>query len=381
MARTAGKKYRLWTPEANALLACSPADHLPEGDLVFFLLDVVPRLDLSRFYAHYEREKRGAPPFDPAMLFTLLLYSYCQGVFSSRKIALACQRNLAFLAIVGDDRPDFRSISDFRKLHVDAFPDAFLQTLTLAAEAGMLGLGNLSFDGSKLKANASRHKAMSYGYVKKEKERLEAEVKDLLQKAKDADEKEDAALGTRRGDELPEELRRRQDRLATIDAAMKRLEEQARAEAEEERKRRAEEEAERQASGRKRRGKEPEPVSEEPKDKAQTNFTDPETKILPTSNKGWDCAGNKAGGSGRDVPGHRGVLRDDGAERRATGGAAGRGDEGEPEAGGCGIAEGRAGAREEGGGDAGHGVLQRGGGPGVGAGGIRSARGDGEAEA
>ena len=292
MARSSGKKYRLWTPEANAQLVCTPSDRLPEGDLVFFLLDAVPRLDLSRFYAPYEQEKRGAPPFDPALLVTLLLYSYAVGLFSSRKIALACERNLAFLAIVGDDRPDFRTISDFRKIHVDAFADVFVQTITLAAEAGMLGLGNLSFDGTKIKANASRHKAMSYGYMKKDKERLEAEIKELLQKAKDTDETEDAALGTRRGDELPDDLQRRQDRLATIDAAMKRLEEQARAEAEEERKRRAEEEAERQATGRKRRGKEPEPVSEEPRDKAQTNFTDPQTKIMPQSNKGWDYAGN-----------------------------------------------------------------------------------------
>jgi transposase len=292
MARTSGKKYRLWTPEANAHLVCTPADRLPEGDLVFFLLDSVPRLDLSRFYAPYEQEKRGAPPFDPAMLVCLLLYSYSVGVFSSRKIALAAERNLAFLAIVGDDRPDFRTISDFRKLHLDAFRDLFIEVVHLAAEMGMLGLGNISFDGSKFLGNASRHKAMSYGYMTKEKERLKAEIAALLLQAQQTDGSEDATLGCRRGDELPAELQRREERLATINAARQRLEQQARVEAEEERQRRAEAEAERQRSGKKRHGKEPKPVSEVPAERAQTNFTDPELKMMPQSNKGWDYAAN-----------------------------------------------------------------------------------------
>ena len=292
MARTSAKKYRPWTPEVNAQLACTPQQRLPEGDLVFFLLDCVGRLDLTRFYAPYEKETRGAPPFDPAMLVCLLLYSYCVGLFSSRKIALAAERNLAFLAIVGDDRPDFRTISDFRKLHLEAFSDVFLEVLNLAAEMGMLGLGNVSFDGSKILGNASRHKAMSYGYMKKEKVRLEAEIEALLQQAQQTDGQEDAALGCRRGDELPAELQRREERLATISAAMQRLEEQARVEAEAERQRRAEAEAERQRAGKKRRGKEPGPISEVPDERAQTNFTGPELKIMPQSNKGWDYAGN-----------------------------------------------------------------------------------------
>jgi transposase len=292
MARISAKKYRLWNPEAYAQLACTPTQRLPQGDLVFFLLDTIPRLDLSRFYAPYEQEKRGAPPYDPAMLVCLLLYSYCVGVFSSRKIALACERNLAFLAIVGDDRPDFRTISDFRKLHLEAFAEFFIEVLRLANELGMLGLGNVSFDGSKFLGNASRHKAMSYGYMKKEKEKLKAEIQTLLSQAQQTDNQEDATLGSRRGDELPAELQRREERLATINAAMQRLEEQARLEAEAERQRRAEAEAERQASGKKRRGKEPKPISEVPEDKAQTNFTDPELKMMPQSNKGWDYAGN-----------------------------------------------------------------------------------------
>src|SRR5271168_4823967 len=154
----ARKTYRPWEPQRYAQQTHSPLAKLPEGDLVFFLLDTVPHLDLSRFYAYYETDTRGAPPFDPAEMVCLLLYAYCVGVFSSRKIALACERNLAFLAIVGDDRPDFRTISDFRLAHLDTFKDIFIQVLRIAAEMGMIGLGNIAFDGSKFKADASRHK-------------------------------------------------------------------------------------------------------------------------------------------------------------------------------------------------------------------------------
>ena len=156
------KTYRPWQPERYAQQTHSPLTQLPEGDLVFFLLDAVPLLDLSHFYAHYETETRGAPPFDPAEMVCLLLYAYCVGVFSSRKIALACERHLAFLAIVGDDRPDFRTISDFRKIHLDAFADVFTEVLRLAGAAGLVQLGNLAIDGTKIQGNASRHQAMSY---------------------------------------------------------------------------------------------------------------------------------------------------------------------------------------------------------------------------
>jgi len=257
MSDHGGKTYRPWEPQRYQQEAHSPAAKLPEGDLVFFLLDTVPQLDLSRFYAPYEQETRGAPPFDPAMMVCLWLYAYCVGVFSSRKIAQACERNLAFMAIVGQDRPDFRTLSDFRKLHLDAFMDVFVQVVRLAGEAGLVKLGNVSTDGTKIQGNASRHKAMSYGYMKKEVERLREEMEALVTQASRQDEAEDAALGSRRGDELPAELARREDRLATIEAAMQRLEARAKAEAEAERQHRAEAEAERQRTGKKRRGKNP----------------------------------------------------------------------------------------------------------------------------
>ena len=288
----ASKTYHTWNPDDYAHQNHTAAGKLPEGDLVFFLLDVVPQLDLSRFYAYYEQETRGAPPFDPAEMVCLLLYAYCVGVFSSRKIALACERNLAFLAIVGQDRPDFRTISDFRKIHLDAFADVFTEVLRLAKAAGLIKLGNIAMDGTKLQGNASRHKAMSYGYMNKEEQRLRAEIDALLQQAQTLDATEEAALGSRSGDELPDELRRREDRLAVIGAAKQRLEEQARAEAEAERQRRQEAEAERQRTGQKRRGREPGPIDDTPDPKAQTNFTDPDLKIMKTNNKGWDYCGN-----------------------------------------------------------------------------------------
>jgi transposase len=286
------KTYRPWQPERYRQQLHSPLTKLPEGDLVFFLLDVVPTLDLTTLYAPYEDETRGAPPFDPTMMVCLLLYAYCVGVFSSRKIALACERNLAFLAIVGDERPDFRTISDFRKLHVKAFADVFLEVLRLAKELGMVKLGNLATDGTKLPGNASRHKAMSYAYMTKEIDRLRADIDSLLQQAQNVDAEDDAALGSRRGDELPAELQRREERLATILAAKQRLQEQARADAEVERQQRAEKDAERQRTGQQRRGKEPKPIDETPDAKAQTNFTDPELKIMPQNNKGWEYSAN-----------------------------------------------------------------------------------------
>jgi transposase len=286
------KTYRPWQPDLYRQQAHSPLSKLPEGDLVFFFLDVVPQLDLSAIYAPYEDQLRGAPPFDPRLMTCLWLYAYAVGVFSSRKIATACERNLAFLAVVGDDRPDFRTLSDFRKLHLDALADLFYQVLKLAHTAGLVQLGAWATDGSKFPGNASRHKAMSYGYLHKEEERLKAEIADLLRQAHRQDEAEDAVLGSRRGDELPDELRFREQRLAKIREAKERLEEQARAAATAERQRRAAAEQQRQPEGRSRGGRPPGPISEVPDAKAQTNFTDPELRIMPQPNKGWEYSGN-----------------------------------------------------------------------------------------
>jgi transposase len=286
------KNYRQWDAEQNCQVPVSPRNALPEDDLVFFLIDLIPQMDLTPFHQYYSRELRGQPPFDVTMMVTLLVYAYSVGVCSSRKIAAACERNLAFRAIVGNDPPDFRTISDFRRIHLAAFRHLFLEVLRLAGALGMVKLGNLSTDGTKMGANASRHKAMSYGYMTKEIERLRREIDKLLEQAEQVDAAQDAALGSRRGDELPEELKRREQRLAKIQEAKARLETEARAKAEEEQRRRDEERARREADGRRHRGKEPAPIDPTPEDKAQTNFTDPEARIMKQSNKGFDYSYN-----------------------------------------------------------------------------------------
>ena len=286
------KTYRPWDPNEGRQRAYVPAEVLPEDDLVFFLMDTISEMDLRPFSDYYERELRGQPPFDVTLMVTLLVYSYAVGVFSSRKIAAACERNLAFKVIVGTDPPDFRTISDFRKIHGEAFRNLFLEVLQLAGKLGMVRLGNLSTDGTKIEANASRHKAMSYGYMEKEMKRLKAEIEKLLQQAEQVDAEQDAALGSRRGDELPAELKRREERLEKIRQAKSRLEAEAKARAEEEQRRRAEEESRRQAAGKSRGGRRRAACKPTPEEKAQTNFTDAEAKMMKRSNKGFDYCYN-----------------------------------------------------------------------------------------
>ena len=285
------KTYRAWNPDQDWLLPPSPRDWLPDGDLVYFMLGVVQTLDLSAITRKYEREDRGAPPYHPRMMVTLLLYSYCVGVYSSRRIQKRCERDAAYRVIVGDDVPDFRTISDFRKLHFPELQGLFVEVLKLCAAAGLVKVGLVSLDGAKVKANASRHKAMSYEYMQKEEQRLHKEIAELLGKAKSADEAEDALHGSdKRGDELPAELARRETRLARIQEAKQSLETQAlEAARAEEARRDAKDEQRRQAGETVRKRK---AVDTAPKPKAQYNFTDPESKIMKVSNKGFDQCGN-----------------------------------------------------------------------------------------
>ncbi len=224
-----GKTYRSWNPNQQYLLPPSVQDWLPENDLVYFLLDTVNELDISAIVETYEQEKRGFPPFHPQMMVALLLYSYCRGIFSSRKIMHACQERLSFKVIVGDDIPNFRTISDFRKLHLVNLQQLFVQVLQLCQQVGLVKLGHIALDGTKVKANASRHKAMSYSRMKQEEKRLTQAIKQLLKKAESIDEQEDNTYGIEcRVDELPDELSRRQSRLKRIQQAKKALEVKAR---------------------------------------------------------------------------------------------------------------------------------------------------------
>jgi transposase len=278
------KTYRDWSPDQAYLFPPSPQDWLPEDDLVYFLLDAVAALDLSPFTDHHERQLRGQPPYHPRMMVTLLLYCYATGTRSSRRIMRRCRVDVACRIIVGADIPDFRTISDFRKIHLARLEALFVEVLKLCALAGLAKVGTVSLDGTKVKANASRHKAMSYDRMKSEEARLEREIAGMLAEAKAADDAEDAQHGPdRHGDELPAELARRQGRLAKIQQAKAMLEERARAEA-------AEEAACRQAEG-KSPPKVP-PAEAVPGPRDQINFTDPESRIMKASNKGWDQCGN-----------------------------------------------------------------------------------------
>src|ERR1700690_3007993 len=200
------KQFRPWNPDQSFLFPPAPRDWLPEGHLVYFLLDVVPQMDLQPILQPYEAEERGQRPFHPVMLLTLLLFGYATGTISSRRLMARCETDVAFRVIVGEDIPDFRTISDFRKRHWTALEGLFVDVLKLCAKAGLVKVGRIALDGSKVKANASRHKAMSYDYMLKEEQRLKKEIKALLAQAEETDQAEDQTHGRdQRGDELPEE--------------------------------------------------------------------------------------------------------------------------------------------------------------------------------
>ena len=280
MSRT----FREWNPDQSWLFPPSPQDWLPDGHLVYFLMDVSEQLDLSPIMKKYDSEKGGKPPYHPRMMLVLLLHSYCIGVFSSRKIVARCETDVAFRVIVGDNIPDFRTISEYRRRHLEQFQHLFVEVLRLCRESGLLKVGRLALDGTKIKANASRHKAMSYDRMLAEEKRLQAEIDELLKQAQAADDAEDAELGRdHRGDELPDELRRRESRLLKIREAKAALEQQARDKA-------AAEAAIREAEGKPPAKTDPQDAVPDPK--AQRNFTDPESKIMKTSSKGWDQCGN-----------------------------------------------------------------------------------------
>jgi transposase len=278
------KTYRDWSTDQNYLFPPAPHDWLPEGDLVYFLLDTVATLDLTPIFAHYERELRGQPPFHPRMMVALLLYCYATGTRSSRRIMKRCHVDVACRVLVGEDVADFRTISDFRKIHLTRLETLFVEVLQLCALAGLAKVGTIALDGTKIKANAARHKAMSYDRMKTEEERLKQEIAKLLAEAQASDDAEDLQHGPdRHGDELPDELTRRQSRLAKIQGAQKLLEERARIEA-------TEEAARRQAEGKSPSAAPPSEAVPDPKD--QINFTDPESRIMKASNRGWDQCGN-----------------------------------------------------------------------------------------
>jgi transposase len=254
------KTYRAYVPEQDLLLPPSLRDWLPEGHLAYFVSDLVDQLDLTAITQEYEDEERGYPPYHPVMLTKVLVYAYCVGVFSSRKIERRLLEDVAFRVLAAGNEPDFRTIADFRKRHLATLKGFFEQVLRLARELGAPRVGRVAVDGSKIQANASKHKAMSYGRMREKGRQLHDEVKQLLAQAEATDAEEDAQYGAgRRGDEVPAELQRRESRLKRIREAKRALEARAKAEA--------------AAAG------EPS-ASAKPDPKAQYNFTDPESRIM-----------------------------------------------------------------------------------------------------
>jgi transposase len=273
--------FRRYIPEQSLLLPPSPRDWLPEDHLAYFLSDTVDALDLKAFYEPYAGDGRRNSPYEPRMMVKLLLYGYATGTFSSRKIARKLYEDVAFRVLSGESFPAHRTIAEFRQRHLQAFEALFVQVLQVAREAGLLRLGTVAVDGTKVKASASKHKAMSYSRMKQETERLKAEIAELTSRAAQVDAQEDAEYGAdNRGDEFPEELRRREQRLGKIQEAIERL-----------RSRQAEED---RAEGRKEEPPSAEPVKKggkrafgEPPEKKQDNFTDPQSRIMKTSS-GFD---------------------------------------------------------------------------------------------
>ena len=255
-----GKSYRPYYPDEELLLPPSLRDWLPEDHLAYFVSDVVDNLDLSAMDEVYGAEKRGQPPYNPCMMTKVLVYGYCIGVFSSRRLERRLAEDIGFRVLAADNQPNFRTISDFRKIHLQTLAGLFEQVLKIALEAGAMKVGRVALDGTKVKANASKHKAMSHDRMLEKEKDLKAEVQQLLEQAEAADREEDARHGSdRRGDELPAELARRETRLKKIKEAKRALAARAREKAE--------------AEGN-------DPKQAKPKEKDQYNFTDPESRIM-----------------------------------------------------------------------------------------------------
>jgi transposase len=271
------KSFLPWNVEQVSLFPASVLDYVPLSHPAHFVRDLVrDELNLDGIYVSYE-DARGAPAFHPAMMTALLLYAYTQGIYSSGRISRACEDRLDFHAVTASSKPDFRTISEFRKRHLKALSGLFVQVLKLCAQAGLVKLGHVALDGTKIKANASKHKAMSYARMQKAEIALAAEVAGWLKAADTADRKDDASLGTdQRGDEMPDWVADKQKRLAKIKEAKAALEAEAKAQADA----KAKDNDDGSGNG-PRPGRKPKHPPGEPKPKAQRNFTDPDSRIMP----------------------------------------------------------------------------------------------------
>jgi transposase len=270
------KTFRAWDVDQVWLLPPSVHDFVPAGHPAHLVRELVrAELDLTAIVAEYEREERGQPPYHPAMMVALLLYAYTQGIYASRRIAGACEARLDVMAVTGMQRPDFRTINDFRKRHLEALTELFVQVLRLCREAGLVKLGHVALDGTKLKANASKHKAMSYGRMRRAEAELAAEVAGWLARAEREDAADDAEHGVdQRGDELPDWVADKQARLEHIRAAKAALEAEAETP--------PPDTEPGPSSGMSDHGRPRRAQDGGPPDRAQRNFTDPDSRVLKT---------------------------------------------------------------------------------------------------
>jgi transposase len=276
------KTFRSWDPKQTWLLPPSITDFIPLGHASHFIRDlVVEELDLTAILCLYD-EERGYPPYHPAMMVALLLYAYTQGVFSSRKIAKGCIERMDFGAVTGFQKPDFRTISQFRRRHLVALGGLFQQVLVLCRTAGLVALGHVALDGTKVRANASKHKAMSYDRMEKAEQEFAGLVKDWLDAAEVADLSEDSRLRNRQGEELPDWVVNKVERMKKIREAKAALEKEAAEKAEKKRKDKDDD-------------RDPPPPPPKPDPKAQRNFTDPESRIMPSKDGFQQCYNAQAG--------------------------------------------------------------------------------------
>lgn len=274
-----------YEPNQAFLLPPSPSEWLPEDHLVYFVSEIIDRLDLGKFYARYEGDGRRNQPYDPALLVKVLVYGYATRVFSSRKLARKLYEDVGFRILGAGNFPSHRTISEFRMRHLPELKELFVAVARLARELGLVKLGTVALDGTKVKAHASKHKAMSYGRMKEQEQKLKAEIEALLERARQTDAQEDAQWGADQGEQqLPEELKRRHDRMAKIQAAKARLEErQVQADRD---KGRHPDDGQRGGDGAGRPFKRGFGV---PEDKAQDNFTDPQSRIMKLGGSFEQC--------------------------------------------------------------------------------------------
>ena len=266
--------FRGYSPDQVLLLPPDLNDWLPSGHIVYFIRDIVGQLDLGAIYKSYDGSKGGHPPYHPEMMIALLVYGYCMGMPSSRKIEKATYESIPFRVLTADQHPDHDTIAAFRSRHLESLAGLFVQVLQLCRKAGLVKLGHVALDGTKIRANASKHKAMSYSRMEKSMAQLESEVKQLLAEAQAMDRDEDARLGKgRREDELPEELRFKQSRLRRIKEAKEALEREALQQAQQKY-------SDSEDDHTSHCGRPPKMPLDKPKPKAQRNFTDPDSRIM-----------------------------------------------------------------------------------------------------